>query len=85
VISVQKGWVVIPKVYRQKYKLKAGTKVRIIDYGSGMSIVPLPPDPIRALRGLFAEGPSLIDDLFIEKGYGHRFVQIRHRVFYHPV
>ncbi len=62
-----KGWVVIPKAYRQKYKLKRGTKVRIIDYGSGMSIVPIPQDPIQALRGIFADGPSLIDDLLVEK------------------
>ena len=62
-----KGWVVIPKEYRLKYGLKPGAKVQIIDYGGGLSIVPLLDDPITALRGMFAEGPSLTADLLTER------------------
>jgi len=41
-----KGWVVIPKEYREKYGFKPGTKVQFIDYGGVLSIVPVPEDPI---------------------------------------
>ena len=41
-----KGWIVIPKVYREKYGLKPGRKVQVVDYGEGLSIVPLMEDPV---------------------------------------
>ncbi|WP_420645788.1 AbrB/MazE/SpoVT family DNA-binding domain-containing protein [Candidatus Leptofilum sp.] len=66
-IVSNKGWVVIPKIYRQKYKLKPGDRVRIVDYGGGLSVVPLPEDPITALRGLLAPEPSLTADLLAER------------------
>ena len=62
-----KGWVVVPKKYRLKYNLNPGTKVQIVDYGGGLSIVPLPDDPVSALRGMFADGPSLTKDLLAER------------------
>lgn len=62
-----KGWIVIPKVYRQKYGLEPGRKVRVVDYGGGLSIVPITQDPIEALRGMFAGGPSLTEDLLEER------------------
>ncbi|WP_420628647.1 AbrB/MazE/SpoVT family DNA-binding domain-containing protein [Candidatus Leptofilum sp.] len=66
-IVSNKGWVVIPKAYRQKYKIKPGDRVRIIDYGGGLSVVPLPEDPIAALRGLLASEPSLTAALLAER------------------
>jgi AbrB family looped-hinge helix DNA binding protein len=62
-----KGRIVIPKAYRLKYNLKPGVRVRIVDYGGGLSIVPLPEEPVRALRGMFAKGPSLTADLLAER------------------
>lgn len=62
-----KGWVVIPKAYREKYALFPGTQVQIVDYGSGLAVIPLPDDPIATLRGMFADGPSLTDDLLTER------------------
>ncbi len=62
-----KGWIVIPKVYRQKYGLVPGRKVQVVDYGGGLSIVPIVQDPIEALRGMFAGGPSLTEDLLEER------------------
>jgi AbrB family looped-hinge helix DNA binding protein len=62
-----KGWIVIPKAYRLKYNLKPGDQVRIVDYGGGLSIVPLPEEPITALRGMLAGGPSLTADLLAER------------------
>ena len=46
-----KGWIVIPKVYRQKYGLEPGRKVRVVDYGGGLSIVPLMEDPVETGLG----------------------------------
>ncbi|VAW40285.1 hypothetical protein MNBD_CHLOROFLEXI01-4840 [hydrothermal vent metagenome] len=66
-IVSNKGWIVIPKVYRKKYKIKSGDRVRIIDYGEGLSVIPLPENPISALRGLLAAEPSLTDDLLAER------------------
>ena len=63
----EKGWVVIPKALRQKYGLRAGDRVQIVDYGDGLSLVPLPDDPVAALRGMFADGPSLTADLLAER------------------
>lgn len=56
-----KGWVVIPKEYRERYGLRPGTRVQFIDYGGVLSIVPVPEDPVQegfgALRRFEGEGP----------------------------
>lgn len=67
VIVSAKGWIVIPKALREKYKLQPGTQVCVVDYRGGLSIVPLPDDPVAALRGMFADGPSLTADLLAER------------------
>jgi AbrB family looped-hinge helix DNA binding protein len=36
----EKGWLVIPKELRDRYGLKKGDRVHIIDYGGVISIVP---------------------------------------------
>ncbi len=66
-IVSNKGWVVIPKAYRKKYNLNPGVRVRIVDYGGGLSVVPLPENPVSALRGLLAGGHSLTADLLTER------------------
>ena len=62
-----KGWVVIPKSIRDKYGLKKGSRVQVLDYGQMLAIVPLPDDPIEALHGMFETGPSLTGDLLTER------------------
>jgi AbrB family looped-hinge helix DNA binding protein len=63
----EKGWVVVPKLFREKYGLKPGTRVQVVDDGDGILIIPLPDDPITALRGMFAQEPSLSEDLLLER------------------
>ena len=63
----QKGWVVIPKEIRELYGLTPGTKVRIVDYAGRITIVPVPDDPVAALRGMFAAGPNLVRELAEER------------------
>lgn len=62
-----KGWVVIPKSMRDKHGLQKGSRVRVLDYGQMLAIVPLPDDPIEALHGMFEGGPSLTGDLLAER------------------
>ncbi|HSJ58421.1 MAG TPA: AbrB/MazE/SpoVT family DNA-binding domain-containing protein [Anaerolineae bacterium] len=63
-----KGWVVIPKAMREKHGLEKGSRVQIVDYGEMLMIVPLPDDPVEALHGMFAGGPSLTEELLVERG-----------------
>jgi len=64
-----KGWVVIPKELRERYGIKKGTRIRFVDYGGILRLVPEPEGPleaIEALYGKFADGPSLTADLLAE-------------------
>jgi AbrB family looped-hinge helix DNA binding protein len=62
-----KGWVIIPKSIREKHGLKKGSRVKVVDYGQILAIVPLPDDPIEALHGMFEGGPSLAGELLADR------------------
>ncbi len=66
VISM-KGWVVIPKNIREKYKLKGGDRVDIVDYGGIISIIPISSDPIKETAGILKNGTSLTEALLSER------------------
>ena len=40
VIISEKGWIVIPSHLRKKYKLTAGTEVKIVDHGGVLTLIP---------------------------------------------
>lgn len=61
-----KGWVVIPKDLRERFGLHKGTRVQIVADGDSLSIIPVPEDPVEALRGVLAGGTSLTQDLLTE-------------------
>ena len=46
-----KGWIVIPNELRKKYRLRAGDKVTLVDYGGVLSIVPAMTDPVEEAAG----------------------------------
>jgi len=47
-----KGAVVIPVEIRKRHHIKPGTRVHFLDFGNGViHVIPLPEDPIKALRG----------------------------------
>ncbi|MCH7697561.1 MAG: AbrB/MazE/SpoVT family DNA-binding domain-containing protein [Chloroflexi bacterium] len=53
----EKGWVVIPKEVRERFGLKKGDKVHIIDdYGTIMIIPASKGDPIEEGRGMLKGG-----------------------------
>ncbi|MBI5650059.1 MAG: AbrB/MazE/SpoVT family DNA-binding domain-containing protein [Chloroflexi bacterium] len=62
-----KGWVVIPAHYRAKYGFKPGTRLRFVDYGGTLTLVPVPDDPIRATRGMLKGKTSLTRALLVER------------------
>ena len=63
----QKGWVVIPAVLRKKYGLEPGARVRVVDYGGVVAIVPLLKDPVHQAEGMLAGPTSLTKALLAER------------------
>jgi len=61
-----KGWVVIPAEFRQRYGLKPGDRVRVVDYGGVLALVPAMREPIDESRGML-EGASLTRALLEER------------------
>ncbi len=50
-VITKKGQVVVPVSLRRKYGITAGTRVVWIDTGSVIKLIPIPEDPVGALRG----------------------------------
>jgi AbrB family looped-hinge helix DNA binding protein len=59
----EKGWVVIPQDLRQRYGLKKGDKMHIIDYGGVISIIPASEAPIKNSLGMLRGKTSLLKEL----------------------
>ncbi len=59
----EKGWVVIPQELRERYGLKKGDRVHVIDYGGIISIVPASEDPIKTSLGMLRGKTSLVKEL----------------------
>jgi AbrB family looped-hinge helix DNA binding protein len=62
-----KGWVVIPAAYRERYHVQPGSRVEIVDYGGGMSLVPAMRNPLRDAQGLLKGRRSLTGALLQER------------------
>ena len=62
-----KGWVVIPADYRRRYQVHPGSRVEIVDYGGGMSLVPVLARPLRDAQGLLKGRRRLTDALLQER------------------
>jgi AbrB family looped-hinge helix DNA binding protein len=62
----QRGQTVIPAELRRRYDLHEGDRIEWLDTGSGLKVVPVPADPITALRGS-GKGEGLLDRLLTER------------------
>ncbi len=62
-ILSEKGWIVIPQELRERYGLKKGDRVHIVDYGGVISIVPASEAPIRDSSGMLKGKTSLVKEL----------------------
>lgn len=58
-----KGWLVIPQEFREKYGLKKGDRVRVIDCGTFIAIARPLEDPVRQGLGLLPATMKLTDEL----------------------
>ena len=70
-----KGWVVIPSEFRKKYRLKPGSKVRMVDYGGVLAVVPELHDPVEQGFGLLKGQGSLTKALLKEHRKEHKGVK----------
>jgi AbrB family looped-hinge helix DNA binding protein len=59
----EKGWVVIPQELRERYGLKKGNRLHVIDYGGVISIVPASEAPIKNSLGMLKGKTSLVKGL----------------------
>jgi AbrB family looped-hinge helix DNA binding protein len=64
----EEGWVVIPQEIREKYGLKKGSQVTILDFGGRITLMPVPEgDPIERGFGLLKGGPSMTEALLEDR------------------
>ena len=57
---------VVPAVLRKRYGIKGGDYLEWIDDGQVIKVIPLPADPIEALRGS-AKGEKLVERLLASR------------------
>lgn len=60
-ISVR-GQTVVPTAIRQRYNITPQTRLEWLDDGQSITVVPIPADPVKALRGRF-KGAGLSEAL----------------------
>jgi len=63
---MERGQTVIPAKIRKRYNLKKGTKLVWFDKGKTITVVPIPDDPVEALRGS-GKGEGLVAKLLEER------------------
>jgi len=57
---------VVPAAIRQQHNIQAGDTLAWIDDGETIKVVPLPQDPVHALRGC-AKGEALVERLLASR------------------
>jgi len=62
----KKGWVVIPKEIRDRFGIRPGDKLHILDVGGRITVIPVHKDPIAAGWGLLKGGSSMTEELIEE-------------------
>jgi bifunctional DNA-binding transcriptional regulator/antitoxin component of YhaV-PrlF toxin-antitoxin module len=62
----RRGQTVVPATIRLRYKIKDGDKLIWIDDGLVIRVIPVPADPIKALRGS-GKGQKLTAKLLTER------------------
>lgn len=62
----KKAQTVVPAALRERYGIKGGDFLEWIDDGQVIKVIPIPADPIKALRGS-AKGEKLLERLFASR------------------
>ena len=58
----KRGQTVVPAAIRKRHRILDGDRLAWIDDGETIKIVPIPADPVRALKGI-ARGEQLVQEL----------------------
>ncbi len=61
-----RGQTAIPAAIRKKHNIKAKTKLAWIDDGHTITVMPIPHDPIKALKGRFKD-TNLLKELIMSR------------------
>ncbi len=61
-VVTKHGQTVIPALLRKRYAIKDGTRLVWLDDGDTIRVIPIPADPLRALRGR-GRGEKLVEKL----------------------
>ena len=64
-VSVR-GQTVIPAEIRKRHNIKSDTRLMWLDDGKVIRVIPIPGDPIEALRGMF-KGSNLVEALLEDR------------------
>lgn len=51
----ERGQTAVPAAIRKRYNLKPHTKLEWLETPNGISVIPIPDDPIKAFRGIFKD------------------------------
>ena len=62
----KRGRIVVPGPIRQRHNIRPGDILAWIDDGETIKVLPLPPEPIGALRDC-AKGESLLERLLVSR------------------
>lgn len=62
-----KGWVVIPAEYRRKYDVQPGSEIEVVDFGGGLSLIPLFRNPIQEAFGMLKSRKRLTTALLTDR------------------
>jgi AbrB family looped-hinge helix DNA binding protein len=62
----QRGQTVIPASIRKRYNITAGDHLVWLDDGETIKVIPIPADPLRALRGA-GRGEKLVERLLVTR------------------
>jgi len=61
-----KGQIVIPAELRRKYRIKAGTKIKVIDTGEAILLKPVTEETLKQLQGRL-KGKGVLKSLLEER------------------
>jgi AbrB family looped-hinge helix DNA binding protein len=62
----RRGQTVVPAPIRKRYDIREGDQLVWLDDGQNIKVIPVPSDPIRALRGT-GRGERLVEKLLISR------------------
>lgn len=65
-VMTERGQISVPAELRKKYKFQRGQKFAWLDTGTSLKLIPIPDDPVAALRGI-GKGENLLEKLLEER------------------